>query len=72
MGFNREPEISPFLYGQLNSDKGRQCDMEETMVFSTKGARQLAIYVQWNEIGSMPHTTYKHQLKVDQQFKCKK
>ena len=37
------PEIHPFIYGQLNFDKGGQHAIVETMVFSTNGARPLAI-----------------------------
>ena len=65
------PEIIPFIFGQLNFGKSRQHDIGEQMVFLIKGARQLAIHVQRNETASIPHIIYKHQIKMDQQFKCK-
>ena len=57
------PEIGPFIFGQLYCDKSRQHDIGETMVFSIKGARQLAIHVQRNETASIPHTIYKLKSK---------
>jgi len=59
------PEIDPFIYGPLNFDKGGNITLGERMVFSTKGARQLAIHVQRNETGPLPHTTYNHKLKIN-------
>ena len=57
------PEISPFIFGQLNFGKSRQHDIGEQMVFLIKGARQLAIHVQRNETASIPHTIYKLKSK---------
>ena len=33
--------------------------------------RELGIHMQKNEIGSLPHTAYKSQLKMDHRFKYK-
>lgn len=33
--------------------------------------RELGIYMQKNEIGSLPHATYESQLKMDHRFKYK-
>lgn len=40
--------------------------MGERIVFSTNGAEQMDIHVQKNEVGPLPHTMYKNQLKIDQ------
>lgn len=58
----KNPEIHPFIYSQLNFDKGRQHDIGETMIFAKKkkNARQLAIHGQRNEIGPLPS----HQIQT--------
>lgn len=66
------PEIRPFICGQLNFDMGGQHYIEERMVFSMKGAKQLVIRVQRIETGPLPHTTYKHELKISERLKYKR
>ena len=40
-------------------------------VFSTNGAKKLYFYIQTHESESLPHTTYKNELKIDHNSKEK-
>lgn len=53
---NKEREINPYIY----INKGDKIIQREGIVLSTDDVRELAIHIQKNVVGALPHTIHKN------------